>query len=287
MIDLRTLRPLDTATILESVGRTHRAVVVDEGWRSGSLSAEVAARIAEEAFYDLDAPVARVCQRRGPDPVRQAPRGGGPPAGGVDRGGRPPDAWGPEVGDFLMPSLGADMDSGTVIEWRVQPGDVVHRGDIVAVVDTEKSDIEVEVFEDGVVEALLVEVGEEVAVGTPLARLAAAGGPPPTALPRSRHRVAEGDEDQAAGEGPEARRRTPPPSARRRRRPPTGAPPASRGAEPGGAHVDLRRVERLRTGWSHPRRRHRTAGDVTGARPSRPRHPGPTARRPCARPSAS
>jgi pyruvate dehydrogenase E1 component beta subunit len=68
VIDLRTLRPLDTATILESVGRTHRAVVVDEGWRSGSLSAEVAARIAEEAFYDLDAPVARVASAEVPIP---------------------------------------------------------------------------------------------------------------------------------------------------------------------------------------------------------------------------
>ena len=67
------------------------------------------------------------------------------------------------MGDFLMPSLGADMEAGTILEWRVQPGDVVHRGDIVAVVDTEKSDIEVEVFEDGVVEELLVDVGEEVA----------------------------------------------------------------------------------------------------------------------------
>jgi pyruvate dehydrogenase E2 component (dihydrolipoamide acetyltransferase) len=78
------------------------------------------------------------------------------------------------VGDFLMPALGADMEVGTVLEWRVQPGDPVHRGDIVAVVDTEKSDIEVEVFEDGVVEELLVGVGEEVAVGTPLARIGAA-----------------------------------------------------------------------------------------------------------------
>jgi pyruvate dehydrogenase E2 component (dihydrolipoamide acetyltransferase) len=70
-----------------------------------------------------------------------------------------------------MPSLGADMDTGTIVEWRVQPGDVVHRGDIVAVVDTEKSDIEVEVFEDGVIEELLVEPGREVHVGTPLARI--------------------------------------------------------------------------------------------------------------------
>jgi pyruvate dehydrogenase E1 component beta subunit len=68
VIDLRTLRPLDTATIVESVVRTHRAVVVDEGWRTGSLSAEVVARITEHAFYDLDAPVARVCSAEVPVP---------------------------------------------------------------------------------------------------------------------------------------------------------------------------------------------------------------------------
>jgi pyruvate dehydrogenase E1 component beta subunit len=68
VIDLRTLRPLDTTTILESVTRTHRAVVVDEGWRTGSLAAEVAATIAEEAFYDLDAPVGRVCSAEVPIP---------------------------------------------------------------------------------------------------------------------------------------------------------------------------------------------------------------------------
>jgi len=68
VIDLRTLRPLDTETILASVARTHRAVVVDEGWRSGSLSAEVAARIAEGAFYELDAPVERVCSAEVPMP---------------------------------------------------------------------------------------------------------------------------------------------------------------------------------------------------------------------------
>jgi pyruvate dehydrogenase E1 component beta subunit len=61
VVDLRVLRPLDDATILESVRRTHRAVVVDEGWRTGGLSAEVSARITEQCFYDLDAPVGRVC----------------------------------------------------------------------------------------------------------------------------------------------------------------------------------------------------------------------------------
>jgi pyruvate dehydrogenase E1 component beta subunit len=68
VIDLRCLRPLDTATILASVARTHRAVIVDEGWRTGSLSAEVSARITEEVFYDLDAPVARVCSAEVPMP---------------------------------------------------------------------------------------------------------------------------------------------------------------------------------------------------------------------------
>jgi len=68
VVDLRTLRPLDTATIVGSVARTHRAVVVDEGWRTGSLAAEVSARITEDAFYDLDAPVARVCSAEVPMP---------------------------------------------------------------------------------------------------------------------------------------------------------------------------------------------------------------------------
>ena len=68
VIDLRTLRPLDTGAIIDSVTRTHRAVIVDEGWRSGSISAEISARIMEGAFYELDAPVARVCSAEVPMP---------------------------------------------------------------------------------------------------------------------------------------------------------------------------------------------------------------------------
>jgi pyruvate dehydrogenase E1 component beta subunit len=68
VIDLRTLRPLDTATIIRSVARTHRAVIVDEGWRSGSLSAEIITRIVEQAFFDLDAPPVRVCSAEVPIP---------------------------------------------------------------------------------------------------------------------------------------------------------------------------------------------------------------------------
>jgi pyruvate dehydrogenase E1 component beta subunit len=68
VIDLRMLRPLDMGTILESVRKTRRAVVVDEGWRSGGLAAEISARLMEQAFYDLDAPVARVCSEEVPIP---------------------------------------------------------------------------------------------------------------------------------------------------------------------------------------------------------------------------
>jgi len=109
-----------------------------------------------------------------------------------------------------MPSLGADMDAGTVVEWRVHPGDAVHRGDVVAVIDTDKSDIDAEVFEDGVIGELLVGEGEKVPVGTPLATIVAASAapatpevtaPPPAAVPdttpeapprRSRARGARG-----------------------------------------------------------------------------------------------
>jgi pyruvate/2-oxoglutarate/acetoin dehydrogenase E1 component len=68
VVDLRTLRPLDEETIMASVRRTRRAVIVDEGWRSGSLAGEISARIMEQAFYDLDAPVARVCTAEVPIP---------------------------------------------------------------------------------------------------------------------------------------------------------------------------------------------------------------------------
>lgn len=68
VIDLRTLRPLDNETILNSVGKTHRALVVDEGWRSVGISAEISARITENIFYELDAPVGRICSAEVPMP---------------------------------------------------------------------------------------------------------------------------------------------------------------------------------------------------------------------------
>jgi pyruvate dehydrogenase E1 component beta subunit len=68
VVDLRSLRPLDERLIVDSVTRTHRALVIDEGWRSGGINAEVAMRIVEGAFYELDAPIARVCSVEVPMP---------------------------------------------------------------------------------------------------------------------------------------------------------------------------------------------------------------------------
>jgi len=86
--------------------------------------------------------------------------------------------------DYAMPSLGADMDDGRVLEWHVAPGDTVHRGDLVALVETEKSDIDIEIWHDGIVDEFLVDVGDLVAVGTPIVRLRTLDGePPPSGTP--------------------------------------------------------------------------------------------------------
>jgi pyruvate dehydrogenase E2 component (dihydrolipoamide acetyltransferase) len=94
------------------------------------------------------------------------------------------------VVEFRMPSLGADMEAGTLVEWLVKPGDRVKRGDIVAVVETQKGAIEIETFEAGHIDELLVALNAKVPVGTPLARIrtaleasAAAAQPGPTAPP--------------------------------------------------------------------------------------------------------
>ena len=92
--------------------------------------------------------------------------------------------------DFRMPSLGADMEAGTLVEWLVKPGDQVKRGDVVAVVETQKGAIEIEIFEAGKIEQLLVGLNTKVPVGTPLARIrteleeplgAVTAAPPPAA----------------------------------------------------------------------------------------------------------
>ncbi|BCM64760.1 MULTISPECIES: alpha-ketoacid dehydrogenase subunit beta [Streptomyces] len=102
VVDLRTLRPLDDSAIGASVARTHRAVVVDEAWRTGSLAAEISARLAEQHFYDLDAPVERVCSAEVPMPyARRLEEAALPQVGGIVAAARravgesPPTTAGP------------------------------------------------------------------------------------------------------------------------------------------------------------------------------------------------
>ena len=187
--------------------RTHRVVIVDEGWKTCSLAAELSARIVETHMYELDAPIRRVCTAEVPIPYAQHLEQGRPAPTRNDRGhGEGGD--GPMSGEFCMPSLGADMDAGTLVEWLVKPGDAVKRGDIVAVVETQKGAIDVEIYEDGVIERLVVDVGTEVPVGTVLATLvgheeterpsvatpaptpAATASPPSSPVPPSSTRVA-------------------------------------------------------------------------------------------------
>jgi pyruvate dehydrogenase E2 component (dihydrolipoamide acetyltransferase) len=119
------------------------------------------------------------------------------------------------MSDFRMPVLGADMESGTVIDWLIKPGDTVQRGQIVAVVDTAKASIEIEVFEDGTVEEILVPVGTQVPVGTALARLSPAGASPalvakPEPKPVAKPEPAAALEMVAAGPEPVPVRHRPP-----------------------------------------------------------------------------
>ena len=101
---------------------------------------------------------------------------------------------------FRMPSLGADMTEGSVLEWLVQPGDRVHRGDLVAVVKTDKADVEVEVFDDGIIGEILVpESDEKYPIGTPLATIVDAEAPAAHAVTRSSQPVVAAPPPQPPG----------------------------------------------------------------------------------------
>ncbi|GAB3979408.1 dihydrolipoamide acetyltransferase family protein [Actinoallomurus acanthiterrae] len=133
------------------------------------------------------------------------------------------------MAEFRMPSLGADMDAGTLTDWLVHPGDEVHKGDIVAVVETDKSTVEVECFNAGTIDRLLVEPGQRVPVGTTLATITEAGpqpAPEPTASaePSAPERIVT----PAAEPVPEAVTEPVRKGRPRRTRPKVPAPPAGK-----------------------------------------------------------
>ena len=153
------------------------------------------------------------------------------------------------MAEFCMPSLGADMDAGTLVEWKVKPGDRVARGDLVAVVDTNKGAIDIEIWEDGVVEEIRVGAGTKVPVGTVLAVVRGAreagAAPPvraaealPAAIAPSAPQAGPGPPAvalaPAAGGAPPARTRASP-AARARARALGVELSAATGTGPGGA----------------------------------------------------
>jgi pyruvate dehydrogenase E2 component (dihydrolipoamide acetyltransferase) len=195
------------------------------------------------------------------------------------------------VVEFRMPSLGADMEAGTLVEWLVKPGDRVKRGDIVAVVETQKGAIEIEIFEPGQIDKFLVDVGSKVPVGTALAivrtdaeQAAAVEAPAPAVTPAVAPPAAP---PQAAAPAPAMP--SPPPSAMPAAAPATPAPPGERrvrvspaarrlaeargvdltaitGTGPDGS-IALADVEQHLAGRAAPVERKRTAGfDFTAMR---------------------
>ncbi len=148
------------------------------------------------------------------------------------------------MSEFCMPSLGADMESGTLTRWLVNVGDTVHRGDIIAVVETVKGAIDVEVFQDGAIERLLVEPGTEVPVGTPLAVIRAAGGaeqaPEATPVPPQPD-SAPAERPPARTAAPHTTRRRISPAARQRARK-LGIDPAALGGHGAVTVADVERA---------------------------------------------
>lgn len=169
------------------------------------------------------------------------------------------------MGEFRMPSLGADMESGTIVEWKIHVGNTVKHGDVVAEVETEKGLIDIEIFEDGLVEEIVVKEGEKVAVGAVLAIIRGAGGavskPQPSPIEAAPVPAQEPALPSPAADKVESGRRHISPLARRRAAE-LGIDPATlRGSGEQGA-VSVNDVER-----------------AAGAQPSpsRPSHKQPTA----------
>jgi pyruvate dehydrogenase E2 component (dihydrolipoamide acetyltransferase) len=165
------------------------------------------------------------------------------------------------MAEFVMPILGADMNAGTLVTWRKQPGDPVQRGDIIAEVETDKADVEVEIFMNGVLETVLVEEGQKVPVGTPLAVIKLAPGEPEPAPPPA-----------PAAPPPAAAAPAPRPAARAPGAPAAGAAPISPAARQLAAelHVALATVVGTGPGGRVQRRDVQEAAAAQRAAPPTP-----------------
>lgn len=182
VIDLRSLRPLDRDTIVASVRKTGCAVIGEDDWLTYGIGAEIAASISDGAFDYLDAPVRRVAMAEVPLPYAKPLEKLALPSAeslytavtetlaAVSRSGAETrnrtDAIMPEI---VMPRLSDTMEDGVVSAWLKQVGDQITRGEIVAEIETDKALMELEAYDDGVLEKILAEPGVRVPIGEPIA----------------------------------------------------------------------------------------------------------------------
>ncbi len=178
VIDLRSLRPLDEDTLVASVERTHRLVVVHEGWPYGGVGAEIADRVQRLAFDALDAPVVRVSTLDVPMPynaaLEQAVH-----AQREARRGCCEEAFGTRESVMAkildMPKLSPTMEEGVLSVWHKKEGDAVAVDDLLAEVETDKATMEFRSFDQGTLLKILVPAGAQVKLGQPVAVLGSPG----------------------------------------------------------------------------------------------------------------
>ena len=277
IIDLRTLLPLDLDTIVASVKKTGRCVVVHEATLTSGFGAELAALVQEHCFYHLEAPVARV-DRLGH--ALSACAGMGLfPRPGARRPGAASKRWRREMGEHVikLPDVGEGVAEAELVEWHVKVGDLVREDAVLAAVMTDKATVEIPSPVDGEVLWLGAEIGDTVAVGSPIVRLKVAGegnvAPqrrPPRQQPKRRA------ERRRRSRGAAGRNAAPRSACERRaeaRRPPAGA--AKRRAAPRASGAPRAEGEKPLASPAVRLRAGRPASTCarSPARPGRPHHP--------------
>ena len=187
VIDPRTLRPLDLDTILDSVRKTNRCVIVEEGWPHGGVGANIAALIAEQAFDHLDAPIQRVTGADVPMPyAKRLEQAAIPhPEHVVSAALATLEGAGVVATDIVMPRLSDSMEEGTILRWLKAPGDEVALGEELVEIETDKANMVYEAPAAGTLIEIVAQEGDTLPIGEVIARVGEAGEKPsqPAAVP--------------------------------------------------------------------------------------------------------
>ena len=224
VIDPRTLRPLDLDTILDSVRKTNRCVIVEEGWPHGGVGANLAALIAEQAFDHLDAPIQRVTGADVPMPYsKRLEQAAIPhPEHVVSAALATLEGALLVATDVVMPRLSDSMEEGTVLRWLKSPGDEVSVGEELVEIETDKANMVYEAPGAGTLVEIVAQEGDTLPIGEVIARVGEAG----RGLPRGARRRPGADGSGRRDAKPHLRRRAAEPAASRRR---SACPRGSRG----------------------------------------------------------